>query len=299
MNKERIIWMVGGSILTIVLFLIGQQFVFGSSSADEISSDEASEIVKDRYGGSVTSIDNSRGNYVITLEHTNGIYSIQVDQSSGRVSDVEQLEEFQKESDNEVSDSSEEPSQENQDNKNPEESDDSVTDKNNDSETDQNDDPPSEEKEEDMESNEEEEIEEEKIVEVLPIEEAEQIALNNVSGEISHSEFIESEKPFYEIIIENDKQTSTFQIDALEGEIISRVDEEKNQKPTVITEEEAIEIALNEISGEVEDIELKEVDGNLFYELELEVEFEDDDDENYVIQINAINGKIQSVIQSD
>ena len=65
---------------------------------------------------------------------------------------------------------------------------------------------------------------------------------------------------------------------------------EKNTKQVKLTEEQAKKIALAEVNGEIEDIDLEEEDDSVFYEVEI-----DSGQQEAAIQIDAFTGKILSV----
>lgn len=67
------------------------------------------------------------------------------------------------------------------------------------------------------------------------------------------------------------------------------------EKPKNITEAEAIQIALDTVYGEVDDVDLETVNGQLFYFIEIER----DDDVEADIQINAITGEVISIEWDD
>ncbi|WP_216829718.1 PepSY domain-containing protein [Alkalihalobacterium elongatum] len=71
------------------------------------------------------------------------------------------------------------------------------------------------------------------------------------------------------------------------------VDDEMADEPvaSMLTEQQAIEIALREVEGKIDDVELEGEDGLLVYEVEIEV----DDDHEATIIINAYTGEIISV----
>ncbi len=66
---------------------------------------------------------------------------------------------------------------------------------------------------------------------------------------------------------------------------------EEEPAPSMLTRDEAIEIALKEVPGKVEDVELDDEDGIKVYEVEIEV----DDDSEATIIINAYTGEILSL----
>jgi uncharacterized membrane protein YkoI len=65
--------------------------------------------------------------------------------------------------------------------------------------------------------------------------------------------------------------------------------------PTIITEDEAISIALQNVNGEFDDIKLKQ-SGDLTYYL---VEIETDDRKEATVQIHAISGELLSISWDD
>ncbi|WP_404329812.1 PepSY domain-containing protein [Mesobacillus maritimus] len=70
----------------------------------------------------------------------------------------------------------------------------------------------------------------------------------------------------------------------------------KPETPRQITEQEAIEIALNQLNGEVDDVELEQSGGHTYYLVEIEREGEEAE---ATIQINAISGEVMSVFWED
>jgi len=68
------------------------------------------------------------------------------------------------------------------------------------------------------------------------------------------------------------------------------------ETPKQLTEKEAIEIALKQLNGEVEDVEFEESGGSTYYLVDIEREGEEAE---ATIQINAISGEVMSVIWDD
>lgn len=78
-----------------------------------------------------------------------------------------------------------------------------------------------------------------------------------------------------------------------------QADDNSNAKPETprsITEQEAIEIALKQLSGEVDDVELEQSGGHTYYLVEIEREGEEAE---ATIKINAISGEVMSVFWDD
>ncbi|MFC0015256.1 MULTISPECIES: PepSY domain-containing protein [Allobacillus] len=279
MNKERIFWMAGGSILTITLFLIAQQFFFGESSAEELSVSEVKERIEERFQAQVLSIEEKDEQFEVKIEESNGKYLISVDSVEGQVLNIQPL--------------SDETSEES-----------STSDE--DFIIEESEDPPSDENHSENESENTQENKENQ----LTLSEAETKVKQSYKGEIISSEFVDEEQPYIKLTIDNSHETIQIHVDANSGELSEqkRVSKEqsKQENPaedesrqyTLITKKEAGQIALDKIAGELEDIELKEVDGTAYYHVEVEKKV-DDDEEDYVIRINAITGKVISVSKDD
>jgi uncharacterized membrane protein YkoI len=70
----------------------------------------------------------------------------------------------------------------------------------------------------------------------------------------------------------------------------------KPEAPKQLTEKEAIAIALKQLDGKVDDVELEESGGSTYYLVDIEREGEETE---ATIQINAISGEVMSVIWDD
>jgi uncharacterized membrane protein YkoI len=84
-----------------------------------------------------------------------------------------------------------------------------------------------------------------------------------------------------------------------ENQGTSPIEENPNVQPETpkqLTEKEAIAIALEQLNGEVEDVELEESGGSTYYLVDIEREGEEAE---ATIQINAISGEVMSVIWDD
>ena len=246
MNKERIFWMAGGSILTITLFLIAQQFFFGESSAEELSVEEVKEQMEERFQAQVLSIEEKEDQFEVRIKESNGKYLVFVDSVEGQVLEIQTLS-------NEVS-------------KNSSTSEESYT-------IEEGADPPTEQNDENTQENENKQETDENQ---LTLTEAETKVKQSYKGEITSSEFIDEESPYIKVTIENDQETIQIHVDAESGRLSEQkrvskeqpTEEEKMQQ-TLITKKEAGQIALDKISGKLEDIELKEVDGTAYYHVKI------------------------------
>ncbi|WP_082233450.1 PepSY domain-containing protein [Halobacillus massiliensis] len=126
--------------------------------------------------------------------------------------------------------------------------------------------------------------------------EAEAIALENQPGSLSSTKKRKDENTIvYEVQIENKDEMVTLLINE-EGTILDKQvkQEQEEERTTLISEKEAIEKALQEVKGKVDDVDY-ETSGNLPYYL-IEIERDDDDAE---VQIHAITGEILSIKWDD
>lgn len=145
--------------------------------------------------------------------------------------------------------------------------------------------------------------------ELISVEEAKGKALAEYEGVV---ESIELEKKrdgyVYDIDVDNGDMDYDLDMDAANGEIL-RVDEERddddddndntsssdsngtaaNTNEDYISQEEAIEIALAEVEGTLESVELDDDDGRAVYEVEINTGAGDDDAE---FDIDAVTGEI-------
>lgn len=80
-----------------------------------------------------------------------------------------------------------------------------------------------------------------------------------------------------------------------EAEKKEETQQEEEEPPKNITSEEAIQIALDTVYGEVDDVDLEDEDGQLYYFIEIETE----DDLEAEIQIHAISGEVISIEWDD
>lgn len=124
----------------------------------------------------------------------------------------------------------------------------------------------------------------------ISLEEEKNIALKQVNGKIKGTE-IENDE--YTIYIEKDNYIYEIEIDKLNGCIVD-VDKEKvkkNQK--IISQDEAIKIAVNKVNGTVCKIDY-DIEDN-----EYEIEIKNNDKYHYEITIDAENGKVNSGEKDD
>ena len=96
------------------------------------------------------------------------------------------------------------------------------------------------------------------------------------------------------IILENDQKT-VLKVDANTGKVLFRKVEKDKEAVAKITEEEAGQIALKEINGSINDVDLEEEDNLIFYLVEIDTP----DDKEAIVQIDAITGAILTITWDD
>jgi len=107
--------------------------------------------------------------------------------------------------------------------------------------------------------------------------------------------FKKIEQNIYKAIVSKSNQRTILKVDASSGEIIFRKIEVEKEAYAKITEEQAGQIALEQVQGNVNDIDFEDED-NLIYYL---VEIDTSDDREAIVQIDAITGEILSVYWDD
>ncbi|GEL78542.1 PepSY domain-containing protein [Tenuibacillus multivorans] len=259
MVKERIWWMLGGSIITIVVFILAQQFLFESTSAEEITKKEAENIVSDRFSGDISQIDDDGKHYIIEVNVQYGVYNVTVDKHTGSLVEIEMIEKNKEEQTDDNSNTTEDKREPNE----------------------QNDAPENE-----PEPNDADDTTQEDDQSVLSEQEVKEKVKNEINGQITFSKLVDTGEPYYQIEVESDTELFEVEIDAITGEI-SIVDIKELEKETPINLEEAKEIALQKWDGDIDDIDRKEINGTIYYMIEMDVALEQD----VTIQINALNGK--------
>jgi uncharacterized membrane protein YkoI len=107
------------------------------------------------------------------------------------------------------------------------------------------------------------------------------------------------EQPVYDAEVVKEKALVELEVDALTGEIISENMKETTTEDVIITRDQAIEIALRELKGEVEYVVFEKTDDGGYYLVEIEQDNEDTDDLEAVFHIHAVTGKILFVEWDD
>lgn len=156
----------------------------------------------------------------------------------------------------------------------------------------------------------------------LTAEEANQIATDRFNGEITDTKLVDG---IYELKMKKDTGEYDIKIASKSGEMIDVVQTKEKQVPADpsnekgkqdedeskkedkatdkeaeepaknISSEEAIQIALDTVYGEVDDVDLEDENGQLYYFIEIETS----DDLEAEIQIHAITGEVISIEWDD
>ncbi|MDQ0860618.1 PepSY domain-containing protein [Bacillus sp. V2I10] len=100
------------------------------------------------------------------------------------------------------------------------------------------------------------------------------------------------QRKIYSITVLTKTEQIKLEMNADTGKITSedKSSIEKNTQHVKLTEEQAKKIALAEVNGKIEDIDLEEEDDSVFYEVEIE-----SGQQEATIQIDAFTGKVLSV----
>lgn len=108
----------------------------------------------------------------------------------------------------------------------------------------------------------------------------------------------EGEQTFYYVVVKQGVNQIRLKLHAFTGEIVELTPEtpsKAKEQATRLTKEEAIKIALENVNGKVDDVDL-EHSGGLTYYL---VEIEQANDQEATVQINAISGKVMTITWDD
>ncbi|GEN45354.1 PepSY domain-containing protein [Alkalibacillus haloalkaliphilus] len=260
MKRRQVVWLVGGFVLTIFIFVIAQQFIFSPASAEQLSREEAEQHVNERFAGEIKGIRETASHYEFEVELKTGVYRVAVEKQRGHVEQLTREEAYEYEDEVELQ---------------PE------------TEVDEN---QSEEVEENEITEEMDEPTEEDEPTILSYDEITSIALNEQEGNVTELNLIDEDEPYYQLIIEDDEMVYEMMIDAYEGTVVSLQSEAKTPD-TVVSEEEAVEIVLSEIEGDVTYVELREIEGSLYYFMTVIL----NEEEQAIAQVNAFSGEIHSV----
>ena len=131
---------------------------------------------------------------------------------------------------------------------------------------------------------------------LLKEEEIKTLVFQQVNGEIkSMSQHSEGEKIIYRVIVNENNAKTTMTIDAETGDILTRETVEIEQPQSKLTEAEASAMALAQVPGVVDDVEVETINGMTYYI----VEVESSNEREAKIEINAITGEVKSLTWDD
>jgi uncharacterized membrane protein YkoI len=129
-----------------------------------------------------------------------------------------------------------------------------------------------------------------------------EIVRENQQGDIkSVEEKQEKGKSFYYAIVQSGTEKTIVKLESETGKVIDKVTEKIPDKETIptpqepskkLTEKEATKIALQKVQGEIDDVELEELNGVSYYLVEIERE----DEQEATVQINSISGEVISIV---
>ncbi|WP_155592622.1 PepSY domain-containing protein [Lysinibacillus cavernae] len=101
----------------------------------------------------------------------------------------------------------------------------------------------------------------------------------------------------YTVRVEKEKKQKDVTLDGYSGEVLSEKDVEPQEQPVeepIISEQQAIQIALEQLKGEVDSVDFEETSEGGYYLVEIETQ-----DDEATFQIHAVSGKILSVTWDD
>ncbi len=126
---------------------------------------------------------------------------------------------------------------------------------------------------------------------LLTEEQIRQRALAYIPGVIESVRLTDST---YMVQVEKEEMKKELALDAYTGEVLSETDVQPVTEPeegtSVIAKQQAIQIALQQLNGEVDSVDFEETEDGGYYLVEIET-----DKDEAVFQIHAISGKVMSV----
>lgn len=104
-----------------------------------------------------------------------------------------------------------------------------------------------------------------------------------------------NKKIIYTAILVKGEQRTILKIDAQSGEVLSTKSEQVNPPTKKLTENEAVNIAIQQVTGNVDEVDYEIKDNMPYYFVKIET----NDDEEAIIQIHAITGEVKSITWDD
>lgn len=133
-------------------------------------------------------------------------------------------------------------------------------------------------------------------VETLSEEQVKELVLKQVNGVIDSLQLVkEGEKQVYHVVVSNQSAKNKLSLDAYTGDVLKRESNAIEVAPKRLTEEQAKNTALKEVPGKVDDIEVENINGMVYYLVDIET----NDDREATVEINAISGQISSLTWDD
>lgn len=86
MKRKKWIWLIGGSVFVIFLFIAGVLWINSSVKGKAMTVEEAQKIIEEKYAGKVKNIGADGKEYTFELERDTGTYQIVIDGKSGEIS---------------------------------------------------------------------------------------------------------------------------------------------------------------------------------------------------------------------
>lgn len=120
----------------------------------------------------------------------------------------------------------------------------------------------------------------------------------------------EQDKAYYYATVTKGETEATYKLETTTGKIVDFVENKQQpqtppEKPNTqepptktvqrISEQQAIELALKVVNGVVDDVELEEEAGQLYYFIEIE----DAGEEDFTVQVHAISGEVKAIVSED
>ncbi|HLR74314.1 MAG TPA: PepSY domain-containing protein [Virgibacillus sp.] len=272
--KKKLIVTIGAVVCAVGLG-VGIYQSDASAPSPNLSVDQIEQMVSDQYPGTITEIELEKEYnqlvYEVDIEDDGKKYELKLDANSGEVLKLEEKVKSTKQEKMALNDDEQDEQKEKQ-------SDQKATNK---------------EKESDAPAKSSTKDEQKTVIDVH---DAVEFALKEFTGTVTEIELDEDDGRFiYEIEIKSGNEKAEFDIDVYTGEILSIEIENKRKQQLpdeskLIHVNEAIDIALNEFSGTITDLELDKDDGRYIYEIDIQSGHEEVE-----LDIDAYTGKILSI----
>jgi uncharacterized membrane protein YkoI len=237
MKRKQWLWGIASICFISLVIMVMFQLIKPASTEQAVTEQEAVNMVKARYSGTIKKLNHEKGRYIIQLERDTGLYELIIDEKTGDVSSLMKLESYTEQGRNTVA----------QDN-------------------------------------------------LLNEQEVKEIVLNKLGKNVDRvDKQFEGETPVYRIFVKESTSETIIVIDASSGAILSNETKQTPLVTTKLTEEEAKNIALQQVSGTVDEIDTENVNNVPFYYIEVELE----NGNEATVEINAITGEVKSLTWDD